>query len=120
MPAERQVIYLVRCSVAFDMGLAPCGLGSAAEAAKARLTELIGPVRVRGRTPRTGNQAMDGLFAGPAKSGEGLSVPHSPNHTAPNPPAPLYRRLNLNYTITDLAGPRLRDVYYELEVHNLP
>ncbi len=47
-----------------------CVLGSAAEAVKARLTKLKGPVRGWGRTPHPGNQAMDGLFAGPAQSGE--------------------------------------------------
>ncbi len=66
MPAQRQVIYLVYSPSPFDKGLSLCGLGSAAKAAKARLTELRGPVRGWDRTPHPGNQAMDGLFAGPA------------------------------------------------------
>ncbi len=83
MPAQGQVVYLVCCSAPFDKSLGRCVvLGRAAEAAKARLTELRGPIRGWGRTPHPGNQAMDGLFAGPAQAGErperaALPKPHS-------------------------------------------
>ncbi len=54
MPAERQVIYL-DCCPRVSGRRAVCGLGVAAEAAEARLTELRGPVRGWGRTPHPGN-----------------------------------------------------------------
>ncbi len=61
------------------------------KAAKARLTELKGPVRGWGRTPHPGNQAMDGLFAGPAQSDERperAALPQN-HHPAPNQPLSL-------------------------------
>ncbi len=69
MPAQRQVVYLVRCPRAFDKDL-----------------ELRGPVRGWGRTPHPGNQAMDDLFAGPAQAGERPERAALPKPLSSKPP----------------------------------